>query len=49
MIYRKKHDYGKVAFEKMKHLFINTYPYVARHLKQKEQNRIEHLLYYEVQ
>ena len=32
------------AFEKMKKLFINTYPYVARHLTQKENIRIKKLL-----
>lgn len=34
------------AFVKMKRLFINTYPYVARHLTQKERNRIKNLLMY---
>ena len=34
------------AFEKMKKLFINTYPYVARHLTQKEKERVKTLLMY---
>jgi len=33
-----------MAFEKMKKVFINTYPYVARHLTQKEELRIKKLL-----
>lgn len=41
---QKEHDLNEVAFEKMKHLFITTYPYVARHLTQKEENRIKTLL-----
>lgn len=32
------------TFEKMKKLFINTYPYVARHLTQKEKQRVRDLL-----
>lgn len=42
----KKHDMSDVAFEKMKKVFINTYPYVARQLTQKEQNRVRTLLAY---
>lgn len=32
------------TFDKMKLLFINTYPYVARHLTQKERQRVRTLL-----
>lgn len=32
------------TFEKMKKLFINTYPYVARHLTHKERQRVRTLL-----
>ena len=39
-------DMDDVAFEKMKKLFINTYPYVARHLTQKENMRVRSLLMY---
>lgn len=45
---QKEHDMGDVAFEKMKKLFINTYPYVARHLTQKEQDRVKELLMYDL-
>lgn len=34
------------VFKKMKKLFINTYPYVARHLTQKENMRMKKLLTY---
>ena len=44
---QKNHDMSEVVFEKVKHLFINTYPYVARHLTQKEQNRVKTLLLYD--
>lgn len=37
-------DMSDEAFEKMKKLFLNTYPYVARHLTQKENIRIKKLL-----
>lgn len=43
---QKEHDMSDVAFEKMKKLFINTYPYVARHLTQKENERVKTLLTY---
>lgn len=36
----------EATFEKMKRLFINTYPYVARHLTQKEKERVKSLLMY---
>lgn len=39
-------DMGEVAFEKMKSLFINTYPYIARHLTTKEKLRVKSLLSY---
>lgn len=39
----KDQDMSEVAFEKMKRLFINTYPYVARHLTQKEKTRVKEL------
>ena len=41
-----KHNLDNIAFEKMKKLFINTYPYVARHLTQKERERVKTLLMY---
>lgn len=37
-------DMDEATFEKMKTLFINTYPYVARHLTQKEKERVRTLL-----
>ncbi len=37
-------DMGAEAFEKMKKLFINTYPYIARHLTKKEKMRVKSLL-----
>lgn len=37
-------DMDEDTFEKMKKLFINTYPYVARHLSQKERQRVRTLL-----
>ena len=45
---QKEQDMGEVAFEKMKRLFINTYPYIARHLTQKEQNRVKQLLSFDI-
>ena len=39
-------DMDNTAFEKMKKLFINTYPYVARHLTEKEKMRVRTLLMY---
>lgn len=43
---QKEQDMSDDTFEKMKKLFINTYPYVARHLTQKENMRIKKLLMY---
>lgn len=37
-------DMGEEAFEKMKRLFINTYPYIARHLTTNEKMRVKRLL-----
>ena len=37
-------DMGDEAFEKMKRLFINTYPYIARHLTTNEKMRVKRLL-----
>lgn len=39
---------GDTAFEKMKKLFINTFPYVARHLTQKETMRVRNLLMFDL-
>ena len=43
---QQEQDMDNVAFEKMKRIFINTYPYVTRHLTQKEKMRIKELLMY---
>lgn len=43
---QQEQDMDNIAFEKMKRIFINTYPYVARHLTQKEKMRIKKLLMY---
>lgn len=45
---QKEHNMSDVAFEKMKKLFINTYPYIARHLTQKEYDRVKTLLFYDI-
>ncbi len=45
---QKKHDMSDAAFEKTKKLFINTFPYVARHLTQKETMRVRELLMYDL-
>ena len=37
-------DMDDNTFEKMKKLFINTFPYIARHLTQKERQRVKTLL-----
>lgn len=37
-------DMGEEAFEKMKNLFIHTYPYIARQLTTKEKMRVKRLL-----
>lgn len=44
---QKKHDMSDTAFEKAKKLFINTFPYVARHLTQKEEMQVRKLLMYD--
>lgn len=44
---QKKNDMSDTAFEKTKKLFINTFPYVARHLTQKEEMRVRKLLLFE--
>lgn len=41
---QKEHNMDDAAFEKMKLIILNTYPYVARHLTQKEQMRVQKLL-----
>ena len=41
---QQEQNMSGMAFEKMKKVFINTYPYVARHLTQKEELRIKKLL-----
>lgn len=43
---QQEQDMDNEAFIKMKKLFINTYPYVARHLTQKEKERVKTLLMY---
>lgn len=43
---QNERDMNDIVFEKMKHLFINTYPYVARHLTQEEEDRVKTLLMY---
>ena len=45
---QKEQDLSDVAFEKMKKVFINTFPYVARHLTQKEHDRVKSLLFYDL-
>ncbi len=45
---QKKNDMSDTAFEKTKKLFINTFPYVARHLTQKETMRIRNLLMFDI-
>lgn len=45
---RKQHDMSDTAFEKTKKLFICTFPYVARHLTQKEEMRVRRLLMYDL-
>ena len=42
-----EHDMDKTAFEKMKKVFINTYPYIARHMTEKEKQRVKTLLAFE--
>ena len=44
---QKKKGMSDTAFEKTKKLFINTFPYVARHLTQKEERRVRNLLMYD--
>lgn len=41
---QQKQDMDADTFEKMKKLFINTFPYIARHLTQKERQRVKTLL-----
>ena len=43
---QQEQDMDNEAFKKMKKLYINTYPYVARHLTQKEKERVKTLLMY---
>lgn len=44
----KQHDMSDTAFEKTKKLFICTFPYIARHLTQKEEMRVRRLLMYDL-
>lgn len=44
---QNNHDMDKTAFEKMKKVFINTYPYIARHMTEKEKQRVKTLLEFE--
>lgn len=45
---QKEQDMSDVAFEKMKRLFIKTYPFIARHLTQKEQEKVKELMKYDI-
>lgn len=45
---QKEQDMSDTAFEKMKRLFITTYPYVARHLTNEEEERVETLLMFDI-
>lgn len=38
-------DLTEDAFKEVKLMFIHTYPYVARHLTEKERNRVKHLAF----
>ena len=41
---RNENNYSDKAYEEMKMLFITTFPYIARHLTQKEQERVNELM-----
>lgn len=41
---REENNYSDKAYKEMKMLFITTFPYIARHLTQKEQEQVDHLM-----
>lgn len=41
---REKNNYSDEAYKEMKILFIKTFPYIARHLTQKEEERVDHFI-----
>ncbi len=41
---REENNYSDEAYKEMKMLFITTFPYIARHLTQKEQGRVDDLM-----
>ena len=41
---REENNYSDEAYKEMKMLFITTFPYIARHLTQKEQERVHRLM-----
>jgi len=43
------HDLSEVAFKKVKQMFLNTYPYVARNMTKEEEERLRHLLQYGIE
>lgn len=44
-----KHDLSETAYEKMKHMFLNTYPYIARNMTKEEQERLSILIRYGIE
>lgn len=41
---RQKNNYSDKAYKEMKMLFITAFPYIARHLTQKEQEKVDDLI-----
>lgn len=45
---REENNYSDKAYKEMKMLFITTFPYIARHLTQKEQDQVDDLMQFEL-
>lgn len=42
-------DLSKTCFKKVKRMFLNTYPYVARNMTKEEKERLRHLLLFGIE
>ena len=41
---REENNYSDKAYKEMKILFTTTFPYIARHLTQKEEEQVDHII-----